>query len=264
MFRQQDEPSPEQWRFLAEAGKAFAASLDLDTTVRTAVDLATRTLADFVCIDLVEEECLGCLPPDAPSGWLRRLGSGHRDPKGKLEGIEGVCPGRNQSSHPSVRAITNGQPVLVQRSEGALPEIVRAGGPGRQAPALGTNTILCVPLCANDRTLGAMLFGAEAGLSSRAERALAVAFADRVALALNGALLYAQAQSATRRRDDVIGSISHDLRNPLNVMTMVLDALRRDLGDPGERMQRRFDAMQRSSERMTRLIDELLDVTHST
>jgi signal transduction histidine kinase len=68
------------------------------------------------------------------------------------------------------------------------------------------------------------------------------------------------AQEATHARDDLLAIVSHDLRNPLNVIMMSLDALLQ----PSERDERRksrkqLQGIQRAARRMNHLIDDLLD-----
>ncbi|WP_052517934.1 PAS domain S-box protein [Archangium violaceum] len=65
---------------------------------------------------------------------------------------------------------------------------------------------------------------------------------------------------AVRSRDDILGIVAHDLRNPLNGILLQLQLLRRR-GQPLElRELPALDAIQRNANRMNRLIQDLLDV----
>lgn len=86
-------------------------------------------------------------------------------------------------------------------------------------------------------------------------------FASRAALAIDNARLYHEAQRATAARDDILGVVSHDLRNPLCAIAMCsrvlvdtppLDAdARRDLAR----------TIHDSTNWMSRMIQDLLDVS---
>lgn len=61
-----------------------------------------------------------------------------------------------------------------------------------------------------------------------------------------------------RAREDMVSVVSHDLRNPLNVVTMTAALLKRELG--GTPTGRYVERIERSVEQMLRLINDLLDV----
>jgi signal transduction histidine kinase len=69
----------------------------------------------------------------------------------------------------------------------------------------------------------------------------------------------AQAEAAVRQRDEVLAIVAHDLRNPLNRISLGASFLREGLG-PGSD-PRPWDLMQRGAKDMDRLIQDLLDVS---
>jgi signal transduction histidine kinase len=84
-------------------------------------------------------------------------------------------------------------------------------------------------------------------------------FARRAALALDNALLYDLAQTAIRTREQILGFVAHDLRNPLGTIVSSAALLRRLSADAGG-SRRPVDAIERAAIRMKRLIQDLLDV----
>jgi signal transduction histidine kinase len=94
---------------------------------------------------------------------------------------------------------------------------------------------------------------------------LAQELASRAALAVHNARLYWAAQSATEARDELLGIVAHDLRNPLNAIMMQAALLQRDRPDAPEEGRRRSrqpaETIRRAAFRMNRLIEDLLDVT---
>ena len=68
-----------------------------------------------------------------------------------------------------------------------------------------------------------------------------------------------KAESAVRTRDEVLAIVSHDLRNPLNTISLAVAAL--ESGDvPAQESTRTIHVVRRAVERMNRLIADLLDV----
>jgi PAS domain S-box-containing protein len=68
---------------------------------------------------------------------------------------------------------------------------------------------------------------------------------------------YEDSRQALRQRDQILAVVSHDLRNPLNIMTMANSLLLEDIPEPKKRAQ--VEIIRRSVGQMTRLIEDLLD-----
>ena len=73
--------------------------------------------------------------------------------------------------------------------------------------------------------------------------------------------LDAAAQHAIRARDDVMGVVAHDLRNPLSVILMHAELLRMIHRNGDDQTDQAAAAISRSATRMNRLIQDLLDVS---
>jgi signal transduction histidine kinase len=69
----------------------------------------------------------------------------------------------------------------------------------------------------------------------------------------------AQAEAALRQRDEVLAIVAHDLRNPLNRISLSASFLRSSLGPDTD--PRPWELMQRGVKDMDRLIQDLLDVS---
>jgi signal transduction histidine kinase len=112
------------------------------------------------------------------------------------------------------------------------------------------------------QSLGALFLG-----SSRLSRVfghgdlhLAEVLADRAAMAIENARLYRAAVHATQLRDQVLGVVAHDLRNPLSTILMQTSALKRQGPESERRSQKPMEVIHRVANRMNRLIQDLLDV----
>jgi signal transduction histidine kinase len=120
-----------------------------------------------------------------------------------------------------------------------------------------------VPLAGADgAVLGTLTFG-----STRTDRfyhrgdvSLARELARSAALALENARLYRRAEQAIAARDEVLGIVSHDLRNPLNRVRMGAEMLL-DAGGLADSADRTLGIIVRAADEMNRLIGDLLDVT---
>jgi PAS domain S-box-containing protein len=72
--------------------------------------------------------------------------------------------------------------------------------------------------------------------------------------------LEGQLRRALRMRDEVLGVVAHDLRNPLATIILQASGLKRRGPEPERRRQRPVDAIARAAQRMNHLIQDLLDV----
>ncbi len=162
-------------------------------------------------------------------------------PSGRLERGPVACADPSQEPLSLERLPT---PAAVQARRAALAT--------EPHPALGAPATLTVPLVSRDRMLGALTF-VRAERYARADVELASELADRAAVALENAALQ-------RAREEVLAVVSHDLRNPLSVITVASAALRRWGALPEEKRAAHVQKIERSAQRMNHLIRDLLDV----
>jgi CheY-like chemotaxis protein len=105
------------------------------------------------------------------------------------------------------------------------------------------------------------------GPSSRrlagADLGLAENLAGRAATALDNCMLYEEIQNADRRKNEFLATLSHELRNPLAPIRSALHMLRRGDVDAA-RARPLLDTMDRQVHQMTRLVEDLLDISRIT
>jgi signal transduction histidine kinase len=87
-------------------------------------------------------------------------------------------------------------------------------------------------------------------------------FAASAATALQNARLYDVARHATLARDEVLGVVSHDLRNPLSAISMCARVLEDSLAHDDTERRELLGTIRESTQWMNHLIEDLLDVSN--
>jgi signal transduction histidine kinase len=131
---------------------------------------------------------------------------------------------------------------------------------------LGMESVMTLPLTVRGRVLGAVTFVLGEGLRHYGplEREVAEDLAGRVAMAVENAHLYQQAQRAIILRDEFLSIAAHELRTPLTAMELAVRMLRKaaQRGAVGERsLEEALEATQRQTARLEKLVESLLDVS---
>jgi PAS domain S-box-containing protein len=173
-------------RFLSEASKLLAASLDYPTTLRRVAELAVPDIADWCAVDVLDD-------------------------RGQLHHV--ALAAANEEDLPLARELRDRYPVDADQEFG-VPHVIRSGdsqlhtsvddemlilGAHDEAHlallrSLGMRSVMIAPMVARGRTLGAMTF-----VSSRSGRSfdveslgLAEELARRAATAVDNARLYGE------------------------------------------------------------------------
>ncbi len=246
----------EDERFLAGASGDLANTLAVDATERAVVDLPIPHLADAAILDLA-------IHTPAGDAFRRVVSTRQRaDLTAALDAL-GRCPLTPDSPVPIVDVIRRGRPEMVDAIDddwleaNVDPEVIL------HWRDIGAKSLLMVPL--NAGAIRGALTLIQAGGSrpfDRQQRALGEKFAVVAANALQNARLYDDARQANRARDEMLGVVSHDLRNPLSAISMCARVM--EESPPSDEAARRelLETIRDSSEWMNRLIEDLLDVSN--
>ena len=145
--------------------------------------------------------------------------------------------------------------------------VVEMQGPAPTTP-LGLSRWVSVPLVSRGAAIGALTLGRRPGVDAGLfSEEMALELARRVALAADNARLYEEAQEAIRLRDEFLSVASHELRTPLTPLNLKLGMLRRVAEQsgagtlPAEQVASDIGVAARHVQRLTNLVDHLLDVT---
>lgn len=243
----------EALRLLSEAGAALASSLAYEDTLPRVARLALPRLGDACIVDVLR-----------PDGTMDALCI-HVDPA-REEVLRDAVRSPDSLAPASVDDVVPTGTEIVDDLDATPGDARAADAAAGRRPldalrAAGLRVALRVPLRGQRRALGVLTFGTPARGYDAEDVRLAEALAWRAGFAVENALLYRDAQSATRLRDEVLAVVSHDLRNPVHTIIMSAGFLSEMPSlEPGV-LQAQLAVIRRSAARAERLIRDLLDVT---
>jgi signal transduction histidine kinase len=125
----------------------------------------------------------------------------------------------------------------------------------------GIKSMLGVPLLINDKVLGVLHVGTLTPRKFNAEDVdLLEVVAARAAVAIDRSLAHEQVVRLTQLQRDFVALAAHELRTPATtVYGLAATLAKRDL--PADTTQQLIDTLHEQSERMSRLVEQLLDMS---
>ncbi len=247
-------------RFLADAGVALAESLDEMETVYNVAKLTIGSFADWCLVDLRD--------PDTGALVRAAVAQANSEHAALAEKLRHVQPGPNGVG---ARALREGRPVLLRLTdETAWRAMAVSDEHFRILAAASPHSTIAVPLRARGENFGALTLARTASAQPFAERDLpfAMEVGRRASVAIENARLYATArrdraaaEEASRAKDQFLAVLGHELRNPLAPIATALRLMA--LREGGAFVTER-SIIERQVQHMTRLVDDLLDVSRIT
>lgn len=249
-------------RFLSGAGKVLSESLDWDATVSKIPGLAVPALADWCILDVASSG------DRAVDHVFERLAVVHKDPDLAPLATElqrDFPPDERARGVPS-HVLRSLQPLLIPEvSDAHLAATARSARHEQILKALGSRSYMCVPLIARGKLIGALTLVSASVRYGDSDLNIAMELAIRSAWALDNARQYLEAQRAIRFRDEIVGIVSHDLKNPLSAIELTTAVLKTSInrgeGPNSETMRKQIGLIERAAQRMNRLISDLLDLS---
>ncbi|HEU4585440.1 MAG TPA: ATP-binding protein [Gemmatimonadaceae bacterium] len=250
--RRTAEAAERRASFLADATEVLDASLDYSTTLQNLADIAVPRIADVCFIDVLEH------------GSVRRVASAASTPAltDTAQRLH-AFPRRSEEPYLTRESMVSGRAVLVREAtRRSLERVTQHPDHLRLLLELHPRSYITVPLLARGRTLGAIALIAtvESPTYTQVDLSLAEELGRRAALAVDNSRLYGMAQEATRAREEILGIVSHDLRNPLSAIMMCAGALDEGMTSANESLRYMVTAIADSASWMNRLIQDLLDM----
>ena len=240
--------------FLARASALLSSSFDYVANVAAVVRDAVPLLAD-VCIADVRD----------PAHGLTRieLADAKRDRQRLARAARLQTPLPSAGSGLAA-ALELRRPILIRDYRP-----LAAGGDGSGLThegfvrACSPRSIMYVPMVMRGEALGVLtLVAAESGRQfAGPDLSTGEDLANRVAMAIENARLYDDAQRAVRAREQVLSFVSHDLKNPLMGILLSVDMLLN--GAPQQERRRgwkQLERIRRGVQQMRHMVEDLLDV----
>lgn len=224
-------------QLLADAGVRLIESMDRAAMLQGVAELVVDHIAHWCAFELVER-----------SGALERVAVAARQDRALADPSE-LDPGLSRK-------------VIAARR----PRRGTAGTDG------GMLSYLAVPLLARGVALGTMILARDSCARSYDDddQSLAVELAARCASAVENAALFEEVQASVRARDEFIAVAAHELRTPLTPLRLQAQALAAQLDRGGSappsrgRLEVPIRQIVRSTERLTTLVETLLDISRVT
>jgi PAS domain S-box-containing protein len=243
-------------RFLADASAALVELTDYESTLQKVASLAVPSFADWCAVDMQDAD-----------GSLRRVAVTAIDPT-ELQLSHELGRYTPSPSDPQriIKVLRTGQPDWVVGIPDSLPgELAQDEEHLRPIRELGLRSYICVPLKSRTKVLGALTFvTAESGrIYNRGDLRAAEDLAARAVISIENASLLATLKESDRRKDEFLAMLAHELRNPLAPIRNAVQILRVK-GPPVAELQWARDVIDRQVQQMTRLVDDLLDVSRIT
>ena len=229
--------------FLAAAGQELAASLDYQQTIATLARVIVPNLAEMCVIDSAEQD-----------STIRRVAVAHRNPEDEARFASYVGTVQEHVPEALARIMQAGEPALVGAASALYEYLTHEhDGDGR--------TMILMPLVSRGQSIGIAAAISAAGKPfTRDDLPLFGELARRASLAIDNARLYLESQQAVRAREEVLAIVSHDLRNPLSAVTLGGSLLKMSAALADDDREQ-VETIEASARRMSRLIEDLLDVT---
>jgi signal transduction histidine kinase/DNA-binding response OmpR family regulator len=241
------ERATQRLAFLARASAALAGSLDVDATMQEVGRLVVPQLGDVSVLVMTGAD-------DEP----------HRPPQFACDqGPSGVASRPlGEPLDPSIRS-------LIDRvaATGAAERSPREGEPG------GTTTfpdghrahsVVAMPLAVRGRVVAVLALGMTGSRCFESDvMTIAGDVAGRAAAALDNALLYHRIQESDQRKNEFLAMLAHELRNPLAPIANAVHVLKVS-GHATEQVGWARDVIGRQLKQLTRLVDDLLDLSRIT
>jgi signal transduction histidine kinase len=240
-------------QFLTRAGERLSTSLDLTATLQEVASIVVPGLADCAALHVKDEGT-------RPRALVARHAAGADD---LMWALLREHPPALEATRGYAHVIRTGLPELLPSID---LEAIAAGDPERLRllRALDVRALICVPLVIRGETFGALTL-ALAGSDrtyGRDDLDHAMALGRLCATAVDNARLYERAQSAIALRDEFLSVASHELRTPLASMVLAFQSIERGIKKLGdEPLGRKFGSISQQFDRLTELVERLLDVS---
>ncbi len=237
--------------YLSEASRRLTESLNMDDTARALVDIAVPGLGSMAMVILLDSH------GELRCRYLKNL---HGD-----EPATPIQPDDDLRLSPKMAAMIHSV-MHSRRIEFPAPvapwQCLDPSNPEPESarlPPFAERMAVC-PLSSGDQMLGALVLFGKTEDFQRADTALLSEVVSRASIAMENARLYTLVREADRRKNEFLAMLAHELRNPLAPIRNAVHIIHgSEAIDPKVAWAR--DVIARQVDHMSRMIDDLLDVS---
>jgi PAS domain S-box-containing protein len=249
-------------KFLSQASELLNGSLDYREILKTLSDYAIDYFCDGVIIDELESD-----------GTIKRLMVVHPDEKvvNNFETFENEYPERHISNS-VINTLITGKALFVEEADSFIDQHCQNQSKSyiKKIKSLNIKSSIGVRLKGRESILGMITFLVmkKSGKELKKKHLwLSEELAYRVSMAYENSLIHQSSQEAIRSRDEFLSIASHELKTPLQSLTLQNQMRKRNLGKnlvdafTPEKVSTMIEADLRHLMRITRLIDDMLDIS---
>jgi PAS domain S-box-containing protein len=260
-LREAAEAAERRSALLAETSEALAATLDYHATLATVARKAVPLIADCCIIDIV-----------APGGDVQQVARAcsYAPVQGIFEQYAAFVPTRESLQHPVLQALTTGRVIVVEEVTDPWMRQTAIDLPHlAQLRRLGPRALFVVPLVAYGQRVGALSFLLVDPLRRIAptDVRLAQEMASRMAVGVRNAMLYAEAErlraeaeTASRIKDEFLATVSHELRQPVHAISGWVRLLKSGRLT-AEKNAHALETIEQNTSLQAQIVNDLLDVS---
>jgi CheY-like chemotaxis protein len=244
------------WRstILADASKALTGTLDLQSRIYELFPVLVPSLADMCSFVLLDEHDQ---IEHTEAAWKTAPGCLKTATLDKIpEWLQGVTES----------VIATRKPHPIGKSYHSAPRKVCFETISQEFAVLPPpDSGAAFPLIARGRMLGVLCFARNTPdhVFTKSEWHLLEDLSDRAAITLDNALLYKKLETADRNKSEFLALLGHELRNPLAPIRSAVELLNIASSDQAS-VSRAHAIIERQVANLTRLVDDLLDVSRIT
>jgi K+-sensing histidine kinase KdpD len=262
------DPSADNGTLAGERDARAAAERHADRMerlMRVAVAISSAATAREVAAAVVEE-AQAAIGADSGGVWLLDTTRSRLD----LLVLPGMPPGLKDrigsfaldAENPLCLAVRTGEPVWIESWDDYARRFPSSEARVNAIPEPRPTAFACLPLRIENQTMGGLMLSFFSNHTIGDEdRSFIALMAQHCAQGMDRANLYDRSLEAIRARDDFLSVAGHELRTPLGALILqteyVLDATQ----GASPEIRQRAEPMLRTVRRLSRLAEDLLDVT---
>lgn len=247
--------------FLSKASEILSSSLNHREILKLLCDHAIEYFCDGVIVDQLHQE-----------GTLKRLMVVHRDPAivRLHHKLDEDFPGRFENN-PVIQSLITGETLFIDQPDTYWESMRHLLGDNYALACqnLEWSSGMKIRLKGRESLLGIITFFTNKTSNKTLTKRhiwLAGELAHRASMAFENALIHQASQEAIRARDEFLSIASHELKTPLQSLTLQNQMRRRNIEKKItdnytiERFAQMVDSDLRHLQRINRLIDDMLDI----